>query len=176
MLPRHLVNCLSHNVNRLDDFRFETDFICRCGSTLFRWYTVGRYGESDPFRRPLSILIEGKPCFRIENECIKCNHRCLVFDSQIHGWNGFICRNEHLARISRPTLDLWKCTVCFAAGQSARIGIASEGESDFNEFLQSFGDRFNPDDWVDAFGWIHISLRCPDCKTDIPGWVDYETM
>jgi hypothetical protein len=56
------------------------------------------------------------------------------------------------------------------------LGIASEGLAHFMDFLKDFGDRFKPEDWVDAFGWFQISLHCLSCQTSYPEWVDYETM
>jgi hypothetical protein len=176
MVPKHLSDCLSRNVIQHDSYRMEAEFQCQCGSKVFSWYTVGAVCVGDPLHRPSSVVKDGVPHFRIENECVVCNHRNLVFDAHYHGWNGYICRNQAYASAPRTAMILWKCPICSATRQEGKLGIASEGIDDFKEFLKDVGDRFKLDDWVDAFGWIHISLTCEKCCTHIPGWVDYETM
>jgi hypothetical protein len=176
MFPRHLAECLSKNAIQHDEFRAETDFECRCASKVFRWYTVGRVVEGDPMHRPRGIDLNGIPFFRIESECLHCKRKYFVFDDHYHGWNGFICRRERWAGAPRPEMHLWHCPRCKIAGQSGRLGIASEGYNDFAECLRDFGYNFKQEDWVDAFGWFYVSLTCQGCQTHTPGWVDYETM
>lgn len=108
--------------------------------------------------------------------CAACGREYLVFDEGRHGWDGFVCGSDGLDR-TQP----WQRERC-ACGEDAfrvQVAIHSQGQDDFvaeSGLLQGPDDRFSPEDWVDAFEWITISLACPLCGAVQEGWVDAETM
>ena len=55
------------------------------------------------------------------------------------------------------------------------VSISSQGKDDFIDETEDT-DEFSPDDWIEAFEWITIALKCCECEHEDNSWIDYETM
>ena len=107
--------------------------------------------------------------------CTKCGHEILLFDISKHGWNGYVCHEDFLDK----TLPFHKyfCPECKKDSFNVTVYIESQGKQDFIEECINFEDGFSPDDWVNAFECISVSLLCTNCKTMLKDWAGpFETM
>ncbi|MCL2522490.1 MAG: hypothetical protein FWE36_06490 [Erysipelotrichales bacterium] len=120
----------------------------------------------------------GELITKVTATCTICNKEIVVFDNRFHGWDGFIChlfRNE----IEGEAIEE-SCKKCKKNIFKACISILSEGKQDFieeacNGFVDEAQRTFSPDEWVNGFGWINISLECSNCGKN-KDFIDYETM
>lgn len=56
------------------------------------------------------------------------------------------------------------------------IGIEVEDREQFiEEVVEEEPDKYVPEDYVDAFDWICIYIKCSECGQVINDWVDFET-
>ena len=97
-----------------------------------------------------------------------------MFDSGKHGWDGFVCKEDYLDRTLPFTV--YTCKKCGSDSFEVTAVISSKGKQDFIDECVSGGDTFAPEDWVNGFGWINISLCCCSCRHSEKGWLDFETM
>jgi hypothetical protein len=175
-VPHHLRHLVPLASLVCHEFSFEAPLRCECASRTFQWFTQNKFLGPDQANRPADLVVNGIPYFRIECVCAACFRRSLVFDAHLHGWNGFVCRDNSLATMTRPELVKWFCHSCKSDEFLGRVGVASEGPDDFHASNLRSGLRLQQEDWVDAFGWIRIGLTCQSCSLDLPHWVDYEAM
>ena len=106
--------------------------------------------------------------------CKQCGKEIIIFDSGKHGWDGFVCGDDYLDR-SLP-YKKYKCPDCGQDGFKVSVKISSQGKQDFLDECIANDDSFTPDDWVDGFEWITISVFCTTCSFKEKDWVDLETM
>ena len=102
----------------------------------------------------------------------------VVFDSRIHGWDGFVCGTARDGENKKNVLKEYECKECGKAEFSADIKILSQGPDDFAEELKDeiCQGKFSKKDWINAFEWITVSLMCDNCGCRCEDFVDYETM
>lgn len=99
--------------------------------------------------------------------------RVLLFDSGKHGWNGYVCKDDFLNR--ELPFKQYHCSKCKEDTFKIKVHISSQGKQDFVEECVSNEDSFSPDEWVDGFEWIKVSLTCKNCEEE-EQWADVETM
>ena len=63
--------------------------------------------------------------------CNNCAKEHLLFDNDLHGWNGFVCGGDSKDE-PRPEARVWKCA-CGAADHAVTVSIQSQGQSDFQQ-------------------------------------------
>ncbi|MBQ8611446.1 MAG: hypothetical protein IJ412_07020 [Oscillospiraceae bacterium] len=97
--------------------------------------------------------------------CGQCEKIFLLFDAGRHGWNGFVCGEDPLVR-SEP-VEEFCCPKCGQSSFGIGAVITSQGKEDFCRQALTGEDDLTPEDWVNAFDYIGISLRCRNC-----GWTD----
>lgn len=118
----------------------------------------------------------------IKCKCKECGKNHLTFDNNLHGWNGFVCSEFEFKGYENFLIEryekTWLCPKCNNDAHKVSVTISSQGKDDFiTEVLEnSGGTRFVEDDWVNAFEWITISLKCLKCGFEDREWIDYETM
>ncbi|MDE5824876.1 MAG: hypothetical protein K2H91_09385, partial [Lachnospiraceae bacterium] len=68
------------------------------------------------------------------------------------------------------------CPNCHDDTFHVTVGITSQGKQDFLEECIAFDDSFSPDDWINGFESISVSLTCKTCKAIDDNWGVFETM
>ncbi|WP_371366365.1 hypothetical protein SRRS_07530 [Sporomusa rhizae] len=175
-IPTHLKHILIPKGEN-DEFEITGDIRCDCGNDEFTINFIGDYQNG------IVTLCEYEGVFYlvIKCKCQKCGKLHLIFDSNLHGWDGFVCSDESglIGSDSFPVEEkLWSCPQCTNDSHKVSVAISSQGQADFiAEVLENSEDtRFVEDDWVNAFEWITISLKCLRCGFEDKKWIDYETM
>ncbi|SCW65806.1 Ribosomal protein L9, N-terminal domain [Paenibacillus tianmuensis] len=172
-IPKHLNDILipmgtDNNENRVDGV-----VRCLCGCETF---SVSVYGDKEG----QDIYVgeyNNDSALMIKAECTECHKTHLIFDLSKHGWNGFVCHDG--VTVPDDELFPWPCKKCSSDVHHIKLTIISEGKEDYVDNLgDDIGDgkEFSEDDWVEAFGWITISLTCSHCGFNDERWIDYETM
>lgn len=106
--------------------------------------------------------------------CSQCAREFLLFDAGIHGWDGFVCKDDFLDR-SLP-FQKYTCETCGEDRFTVGVYISSQGKEDFIKECVSNDDSFTADDWINGFEWITVSLNCDGCGASEDDWLDLETM
>lgn len=152
-VPTHLQKYLTPVGNKNSEYEVKGKIHCACGNESFKIF------ESND-RQIIKLL------------CRQCGREILLFDAGKHGWEGFVCNDDFLDR----TLPFEKyiCSKCGEASFGVTVHILSQGKEDFSEECDD--DSFSPEDWVNAFEWITVSLLCSECKFSEKEWLDFETM
>lgn len=176
-IPTHLRNILIPRGEN-NEFDISGDIKCDCGNSKFVVSYIGNYQDG------IITLFQYLNAFYlvIKCKCTECSKVHLIFDNNLHGWDGFVCNqfefkdNENFL-LERYEKD-WSCPKCTNNTHKVSVAISSQGKDDFiAEVLETAEDtRFVEDDWVNAFEWICISLKCLRCGSEDKKWIDYETM
>jgi hypothetical protein len=179
-IPTHLKNILIPKGTKNDEFSVFGEIICDCGNKIFIISYIGDYD-----RNIVTLCeYEGVYYLAIKCKCSKCDKLHLIFDDNMHGWNGFVCRNENAFKgyknfPIKQYEKIWSCPKCSNELHEVSITIFSQGKEDFiSELLESRDEdtRFTEGDWVNAFSWITIITKCTKCGFEDKEWIDYETM
>lgn len=155
-IPTHLQNYLTPAGNKNNEYEVTGKMHCDCGSDCFEIW------ESND--REIIKLI-----------CKNCNQEILLFDAGKHGWNGFVCKDDDFLDRSAPFIK-YCCKKCRSDAFHVTTYISSQGKQDFIDECVSNDDSFIPDDWIDSFEWITVSLTCCHCENTDKDWLDCETM
>jgi hypothetical protein len=172
-IPKHLKNILVP-IRKNNENSFSGFLKCKCGNDLD--FKILYPGETKVYKNDIITVVKeynNNFYFIIKVICLKCNENYLLFDNNLHGWDGFVCHDYNKPIYPDSELQLWKCTNCNSYNHNLIISINSQGKQDF---IDEAGSDFNVDDWVEAFDWITISIKCNNCKKEIKEWVSYETM
>ena len=173
--PTHLRECLRRPDIAISERRGElvAPVMCPCGASEMELLYCGEIVNYDG--RPIICVteIEEKFFLRIEAQCTKCGRRHLLLDKDLHGWNGFVCRDETQAALPRPPFHLWHCVSCQGTAQRMTLTVCTEGKKNF---VEDVGEKFGSDRWPDGFGWFTLSTECVTCHFKVKQLVDYETM
>lgn len=170
-VPRHLIQCVIPELSTSEkSFRYSLS--CRCANKSFRLFYPGQTHKYDDKTIPCTAEIDGDSFFLIRAICTKCGEDYLVFDKDFHGWDGIVCHDTAQAALPRPCLIAWKCARCKSLGHFAAIHISLQ---DKESFLIEAGGTFDENDWIDAFEWFSMSIKCAKCGLETLGWIDYET-
>lgn len=174
-IPAHLKNILIPKGDKNDEFFVAGDIACTCGNKEFSLSYLGAYENE------IITLCEYEGVFylAIECKCKECGKVHLIFDDNLHGWNGFVCGDEsgfegYEEFPMEKFKKLWKCPKCNDEHHEVSVAISSEGKEDFLENCED--TEFSEEGWVNAFSWITISTRCTNCGFIDKTWIDYETM
>jgi hypothetical protein len=170
--PTHLKGIIIPREDLLDEEPLIGDVLCKCGSNDFRLMYPGATQEYEGKMHPCTTEINGHFFFLTKAVCTKCSVEYLLFDSDFHGSDGFLCHDRKKASLPRPSLVSWKCLSCGALSHSVTITICSQGK---DVFMAETKGEFDEGLWPDAFEWITISIKCNKCGLETKNWVDYET-
>ena len=154
-IPTHLQQYFITSERGNDEYKVTGTIRCACGGENFEIW------ESN--ERHIIQLI-----------CKNCKREILLFDAGKHGWDGYVCHEDYCDR-TQP-MAKYICSKCGQDGVRPTVAISSQGKEDFIEFCESEDDSFSPDEWVNAFEWITVSLSCRKCGRAKRKWADIETM
>lgn len=176
-IPIHLKNILIPRGEN-DEFEISGDIRCDCGNSEFIINFIGNDQDG------IVTLCKREEAYYlvVKCKCKECDKVHLIFDSNLHGWDRFVCNEIEFKGYEDFPIEkyerTWLCPKCNNDSHKVSIAISSQGKDDFiTEVLENSGDtRFVEDDWVNAFEWITISLKCLKCGFEDKEWIDYETM
>jgi len=171
-IPRHLKKILKPVGNDIMEAFVTGEIVCDCGSNSFKIKLVGDTSFYEKKRVIKLIEIDGHYFLIVQVQCNKCEKEHLIFDKDLHGWNGFVCGHEDEVPL-RPASKDWHCNKCDKTDHSMKVRIQSKGQDDF---IEEGGDEFDKNDWVEAFSWITVMVECNSCKASNKEWISYETM
>lgn len=143
--------------DRYSDFTYLGKVACKCGC------------EEVIFLQPEEDI---GPSY-LKAKCPTCLKEYLLFDTDYHGWDGWICHNEESAAKDRPEIHPIECEKCSNKTHEVVVIIDSQGKQDF---IEEAGDGFDIERWQDAFEWITIDIKCSECGKVTKELVSYETM
>lgn len=170
--PAHLAHCTSRIKSKSSATKYCAHVRCPCGNSRFAFQHSCEVLDKDG-RKFLREAKHGDRFFCIvEAECLACAKRHLLFDKDLHGWNGFVCRTPDQVR-RRPELVPWVCPCCGQAAHLATVGVIGEPRQ---VSIEESGGILDENNWQEGFGSIDISLKCSGCSHIEDGWVSYETM
>jgi hypothetical protein len=172
-IPKHLENILIPFGKDNNEYQVIGHIQCNCGSKEFKIRFVGDSSEYLEEKVIKVMSINDHYFLIVKATCKKCNKEHLLFDADIHGWNGFICHDEDESKAERLNEKEWNCPDCNDNAFFIEIKINSQGKQDF---VEEAGEEYNPNDWINAFEWITINLTCSKCKKENKEWISYETM
>jgi len=109
---------------------------------------------------------------RVEWVCAHCGESHLLFDRGLHGYDGFVCGDGE--RAPAELLEEFVCPQC-GGPFSAELALEVFDREEWSEEV-SDDDRFSDEDYVNAFGWITLSLTCQSCGRSLERILDLETM
>lgn len=180
LIPTHL-----QNIYHLDMDKSEPDFLtgrikCTCGCVSFQ---IRHNHDETPFEctaENLAKIFEritdpDEVCYSmmVRAECMDCGKDLLLLDAAVHGYDGFVCHDGTSAPDSELKTRI--CPTCGKAHFAVTMTIEPEDYEQFQEeVVTEYPDEFKPSDFVDAFNWMTISLRCTHCGHSDNGWIDME--
>ena len=154
-IPSRLVNSFVPIGEDNSEYRVTGKIKCECGNELLEVY------ESN--ERQLVKLI-----------CNKCGKEIMLFDAGKDGWDGFVCKMDHIDR--KMPFNKVICSRCDSSLYSVITSIYSQGKQDFYDECVSNDESFSIEDWVNGYEWIQITLNCGKCNASEEQWLDLETM
>ncbi|MCL2102547.1 MAG: hypothetical protein FWH25_00750 [Syntrophorhabdaceae bacterium] len=171
-IPKHLKDILAPGGDKNSENRVDGVIRCFCGCESFYMKIFADVEEG----YPQVCEYEDDYALMVKAVCKDCSKDYLLFDDSKHGWNGFVCHDG--VTVSDDELKIWQCTECESDIHNVEIRIMSQGKQDFIEEsgIADGETDFLEDDWVEAFGWITIGLKCCGCGNNDEKWIDYETM
>jgi hypothetical protein len=172
-VPSHLQRLVVPLDGAIDEEALSAAVRCPCGEANFELLYPGQTHEYGDELIPCTAEIEGSFFFVLRSRCVSCRREHLLFDADLHGWNGFVCHDSKQALLPRPQLVAWVCQGCRGTKHTGIVHIQTQGKADF---ISETGDRFDADRWPDAFGWFSLDLKCSNCGKESRDLVSYETM
>ena len=156
-IPTHLKNTFEIDENESNNYAISGKIVCNCGCNKFKIYhNMNReYNHSVPYseQEGLKILIR----------CIECEKEHLLFDQATQGHDGFVCHD--LVSANNDHLELFQCGSCMSEAFIIKVDFEAEDLEQFiEECVTEFPEEFSPEDYVDAFNWIVITLTCNECN------------
>lgn len=156
-IPTHLKHILKIDENKSNKEEVAGKIVCSCGCNKFHiFHNINReYDHSIPYSEQdgLKVLIK----------CIECENSYILFDEATQGYNGFVCHDCKTA--NDENLEIFKCESCGAYSFKIDLDIEAEDYEQFiEECVEEFPEDFSPEDYIDAFNWIVISLTCDKCN------------
>lgn len=138
-IPTHLTKILSIDERKSNQYEVAGNLRCSCGCEKFHIYhnLKREYDDSIPYSKQV-----GK---KVLVECSECATKYLLFDSATQGYDGFVCHDCKTA--SDEDLERYQCEACGTYSFEICVDIEAE-------------------DYVNAFNWIVISLKCENCRQE----------
>ncbi len=171
-IPKHLKGILLPTGTANNEFEVTGKLVCECGNDHVSVHLLGNTANYFEEKVVKVIEVNGNYFLIIKIECIKCLKEHLVFDNDYHGWNGFVCGGDS-RKIPRPPTSVFKCIGCNNSDHGMTLRINSQGQEDF---IEEGGEGYDKNDWIEAFSWITIRLKCNICSEKNEEWISYETM
>ena len=171
-IPKHLKSILIPTGTANNEFEVTGHIVCDFGNDHVSVHLLGNtaiYGEDKVVK---VIEINGNYFLIIKINCNKCLKEHLVFDNDYHGWNGFVCGGDSRNIPKPPTIE-FRCFNCSSSDHQMTVRINSQGQEDF---IEEGEGEYDQNDWVEAFSWITIRLKCNMCSEKNEEWISYETM
>ena len=170
--PQHLRAITLPNPAKAEQHQYAGHVRCPCGCEMFEMQHTGATHEWDDEVIPCVAEIDGEFFLRIVAKCVKCGSEHLLLDKDLHGWNGYVCK-EKSRHLPRPSLVAWPCKSCGKASHKVDVVIFGE---DMKEAIEESGGLLDETNWQEGFGWINIDICCAVCGHRHESWVSYETM
>lgn len=170
--PTHIAKCIKFMNKCLGGRLLNCEIGCICGNQNFMLLYPGATHNFMGKIMPCTLQIDDIFFFLIKAKCLKCNLEYILFDSDFHGWDGFVCHDVDNASKPRPSLTPWKCLEC--KGQEHLVYVQF-CYGDLDEIAKDLKEM-QVENLADAFEWIYIDIKCNSCGYETKKWVDYETM
>ncbi len=165
-IPTHLKSILRVNEAETDSYNLNGKIICNCGCKYFSIF----HNEDRNYDDTLGYSKQDG--LKVLAICNNCHKKHLIFDEATQGYNGFVCGDFKTA--SDESLTNLICNKCSSTIFSIILDIEIEDKRQFiEECVNEYPDKFSPDDYVDSFDWITITVSCKHCdKKD--EWISLE--
>jgi hypothetical protein len=108
--------------------------------------------------------------FVIAATCPNCGGEQVLFDQNVHGWEGALAGGPTAAGPGLPPLQRWRCLSCPGEPHQITVGLVREHILDFLERAPEASEE----EYRNRFTWIAIDIRCCECGSETSRWVDYE--
>ena len=165
-IPTHLKTIFRVNENETNASNLSGSIVCDCGCEYFT-ILHNENRQYDP-----SMRYSEQDGLKVVAICNNCRKKHLIFDEATQGYNGLICGDFKTALDS--CLSDYICHKCGSTIFSISLDIEIEDKEQFiEECVNEYPDKFSPDDYIDAFDWITISVCCKKCSKEIE-WISLE--
>lgn len=167
-IPKHLKEVF--RVSNFDGHDLDGKIVCTCGCNAFGIKYFGWIWDDGG----LAVVNEGEGyALVVKAVCRDCKKEWLIFDLSKHGFEGLV--NEGGVPVPEKMLKCYSC--CDNSSYEFDIGIETEDPEQFIEEVvnEEFSDgKFTPEDYVDAFDWLVIHLKCTHCGRKFRDWINLE--
>lgn len=171
-VPRYLkeIYCVDESVS--GEYNLDGRVQCVCGCENFKIRTFSDYNAK---RNIVSVgQYEDGYALVVKADCNTCGKEWLLFDLSKHGYDGFVCQ-DGVAIPDTVELAEYSCVNCRQNSFKVYMGIEVEDKEQFMEEVVAWKpDKFTEEDYVDAFNWLDISLKCSCCGKDEKSWINLE--
>lgn len=169
-IPRHLIKIYKVNSNSSDEHNLEGHIHCDCGCQQFEILIFADMDNDNP----QVCEYEDDYAFVIKSICKDCKKEWLLFDMFRHGYNGYVCHDG--VTVPDSKLKEYVCPECKNRFFEIAVGIELEDKEQFiEEIVEEDPDNFSEEDYVDAFNWINIDIKCCCCDRQSKNWISFET-
>ena len=169
--PTHISRCAKLISLEQEGRLLRCWVVCPCGGQSFKLLYPGQKKKNDEGEVPCTLQVGDKFFFLVKAICVDCNTEFLLFDKDYHGWDGYLCHNDNVALVPRPSLESWKCQECDSESHSVVVEFSY---GDFDDIKEDLG-RIQIDNYWDAFEWVCMNIKCDNCGRATSKWVDYES-
>lgn len=169
-IPTHLRDIYVIDEERSDENGLEGSLKCSCAGTGF---ALNVY--ADILDNYISVREKnGGFAFVVAAVCSECGKKHVIMDLSKHGYDGFVCEEGVL--VDADELEPYTCPQCQSNDFEVKLEIETEDREQFIEEVveDDFLGEFKPEDYVDAFNWLVISIKCRKCGQDYKRWTDLE--
>ena len=153
-IPTHLRGYLTPCGDENDEYSVTGELHCPCGGDFEVWESNGR-------------------CL-LRLACARCGRELQLYYASRHGWNGFVCHEDSIDH-AEP-LARYACPTCGKTEFAVTVTVGSQGREDFLEECVAVEKGFTPEDWVDAFESLTVTLDCKGCGAHEEAWAALEAM
>ena len=165
-IPTHLKSILKVDESLSDIRNLDEKIVCNCGCETFKI----THNNDREYNESLSYSEQDG--LKINIFCSNCNKKYLLFNQAKQGYDGFVCHECKTANDN--TLTALKCKKCGSDIFSVTLGIEVEDKEQFiEECVNEFPDDFTSEDFVNAFNWIVVTIKCCNCG-DVDEWINLE--
>ena len=169
-IPRHLVEIFNVNTEESSEYDIKGKISCTCGCDKFG---IRTYAEYDKEGCPHVYEYKGDYAFVVKCICKDCQKEWLLFDLSKHGFEGFLWHEG--AEVPDSELEKYHCLKCNSEYLEIIVEIEAEDKEQFiEEVVELEPDKYTEEDYVDAFNWITIDLKCAECGEEFKNWVSLE--
>ena len=170
-IPRHLLKVFQADTDKCDEYNLEGKICCDCGCDSFQ---IKIFADLKCGAEPHVCKYQDDYALVIKAVCRDCKKEWLLFDMSQHGYNGYVCHDG--LPVPDTELKIFACPECGEDLFEIAVGIEVEDQAQFiEEVVEYEPEHFSKEDYVDAFDWINIDIKCPHCKKQIKGWINFET-